>query len=138
MDLESQIGQMLMVGFRGTSADTGDSIVRDIEAYGVGSVVLFDYDVLLGETGRNIESLDQVKGLVGRLQQRAERPLLICVDQEGGQVCRMKETLGFPRLASAQSLGAFDDESGLRAAHSAQRKRYQTWALTLISLRLST
>ena len=42
---------MLMVGFRGTSADTGDSIVRDIEAYGVGSVVLFDYDVLLGETG---------------------------------------------------------------------------------------
>ena len=95
MDLESQIGQMLMVGFRGTSADTGDSIVRDIEAYGVGSVVLFDYDVLLGETGRNIESLDQVKGLVGRLQQRAERPLLICVDQEGGQVCRIKETLGF-------------------------------------------
>ena len=119
MDLESQIGQMLMVGFRGTSAETGDSIVRDVEAYGVGSVVLFDYDVLLGETGRNIESLDQVKGLVGRLQQRAERPLLICVDQEGGQVCRMKETLGFPQLASAQSLGALDDLE--RTSRGAQR-----------------
>ena len=117
MDLESQIGQMLMVGFRGTSAETGDSIVRDIEAYGVGSVVLFDYDVLLGQTGRNIESLDQVKQLVGRLQQRAEHPLLICVDQEGGQVCRLKETLGFPQLASAQPLGALDDLK--RTSHSA-------------------
>ena len=93
MDLESQIGQMLMVGFRGTSADTGDSIVRDIEAYGVGSVVLFDYDVLLGETGRNIESLDQVG--TGRSTAACGTSSAYLRRSGGGQVCRMKETLGF-------------------------------------------
>ncbi len=109
MDLVRQIGQMLMVGFRGLCAQEGDLIVRDIEEYGVGSVVLFDFDVLLKERGRNIESLSQVKRLVASLQARAGGQLFVCVDQEGGQVCRMKEALGFPALPSAQSLGELDD-----------------------------
>jgi beta-N-acetylhexosaminidase len=97
------------VGFRGLCAQEGDPIVRDIEEYGVGSVVLFDFDVLLKERGRNIESLSQVKRLVASLQARAGGQLFVCVDQEGGQVCRMKEALGFPALPSAQSLGELDD-----------------------------
>lgn len=109
MDLKSQIGQMLMVGFRGLRAEPDDPIVRDIEAYGIGSVVLFDYDVLLGKSGRNIESLDQIKQLVQRLQQHANNALFVCVDQEGGQVCRIKEAFGFPSLPSAQTLGVLDD-----------------------------
>ena len=109
VELERQIGQMLMVGFRGLSVDEGDPILRDIREYGVGTVVLFDFDVTLQSGPRNIASLEQVEQLVASLQARAEREVLVCVDQEGGRVCRIKERLGFPALPSAQALGTADD-----------------------------
>lgn len=109
VELERQIGQMLMVGFRGLSVEEGDPILRDIAEYGVGTVVLFDFDVTLGKGPRNIASLPQVEQLVAALQARSEREVLVCVDQEGGRVCRLKEDLGFPALPSAQALGAIDD-----------------------------
>ena len=61
MDLEQQIGQMLMAGFRGASAERGHPILRDIAECHLGGVVLFDYDVLLQKSGRNISSIEQVQ-----------------------------------------------------------------------------
>ena len=77
VELERQIGQMLMVGFRGLSVDEGDPILRDIREYGVGTVVLFDFDVTLQSGPRNIASLEQVEQLVASLQARAEREVLV-------------------------------------------------------------
>jgi beta-N-acetylhexosaminidase len=34
---------------------------------------------------------------------------LVAIDQEGGQICRLKETFGFPATVSAQHLGRLND-----------------------------
>ena len=91
MDLDAKIGQLPMAGFRGLVAAPGDRVLRDIEQHRLGSVVLFDYDVPLQNPVRNIESADQVRALIGVLQEVAVGGLLVAVDQEGGQVRRLRE-----------------------------------------------
>jgi len=107
--LRLMIGQMILVGFRGTSVDEHSSIYRDIADRGIGGVVLFEYDVPLKKAGRNIESPEQVAALTSTLQGWAEIPLLIGIDQEGGRVTRLKEKYGFPKFVSAGYLGALDE-----------------------------
>ena len=107
--LEAKIGQMLMVGFRGMTANEGDFIVRDIRRHHLGGVILFDYDVLTGQAVRNIESPEQVEILISSLQVAAPTHLLIAVDQEGGRVARLKERYGFPATISHGELGRIDD-----------------------------
>lgn len=99
--LDEVIGQMLLVGFRGTAVDSTDHIYRDLRDYHVGSVILFDYDAPTGTRGRNIRSASQVKSLCAQL--RALNPdLLIGIDQEGGYVSRLSTRYGFPKTLSAQ------------------------------------
>jgi beta-N-acetylhexosaminidase len=107
--LEDKIGQMLLLGFRGLQLETDDAIARDIRELKLGGVILFDQDVELGKLKRNIESPDQVRALTKSLQGWSEIPLLIAVDQEGGQVCRLREIHGFPSTLSAEELGCRDD-----------------------------
>jgi len=115
-DLDARIGQMLMVGFRGTAVDENNFIVRDIRRHNLGGVILFDYDVALNKEVRNIESPEQVKALVASLQAAAATPLLVAVDQEGGRVARLKERFGFPPTLSHGELGRRDDPETTRAA----------------------
>jgi beta-N-acetylhexosaminidase len=112
--LREKIGQMLMIGFRGLEAGDGSPIIRDIRAGRIGGVVLFDRDLALGTAERNIRSPEQVKALISSLQSTAAVPLLIAVDQEGGQVARLKEKYGFPATVTAQSLGDLDDPGETR------------------------
>lgn len=107
--LQEKIAQMLMIGFRGTTLTGREFIVRDIQNYGIGGVVLFDYDVVLQSFGRNITSPEQVTALCAALQGYSRQPLLIAVDQEGGRVARLKERYGFPPNVSAQYLGDTND-----------------------------
>ncbi len=109
MTLREQAGQLLMVGFRGLEAGPGSPIIRAVRTGSVGGVVLFDRDALLKSVRRNIRSPLQVRRLIRSLQQAAAIPLLVAVDQEGGQVARLKEKHGFPATVSARSLGAADD-----------------------------
>ncbi len=99
--LDEAIGEMLLVGFRGTEIDSTSHIWRDIKQYHAGSVILFDYDAPTGTRGRNIKSAQQVKKLCSQL--RALSPtLLIGIDQEGGRVSRLSTRYGFPNILSAQ------------------------------------
>jgi len=107
--LDQKIGQMLLVGFRGSELHGPEPIVRDLVRYGLGGVVLFDYDVLLKSYGRNLVSPKQLSALTARLRNLSRLPLLIAVDQEGGRVARLKEDRGFPPTVSAQRLGEADD-----------------------------
>jgi len=107
--LEVKIGQMLMVGFRGLEVDAGHPIVQAIQEHHIGGVVLFDYDVPTQTPVRNIESPAQVKRLITSLQAFAAIPLLVAIDQEGGQICRLKQEAGFPPTVSAQYLGRRND-----------------------------
>jgi beta-N-acetylhexosaminidase len=112
--LETEIGQMLMIGFRGLEVSDDHFIVQDIRERNLGGVVLFDYDAPSGSPVRNIESPTQVQALVAALQAAAlqaaaNTPLLVAIDHEGGILTRLKEERGFPPTLSHQTLGEIDD-----------------------------
>lgn len=119
--LRKDIGEMLLVGFRGTSVAPGSHIVRDIKEYHIGGVILFEYDAPSGRTPRNITSPHQLKRLCHHLQSLSDEPLLISIDQEGGRVSRLKEKYGFPPFYSAKATaGMGADSVRTNAARTAQ------------------
>jgi beta-N-acetylhexosaminidase len=101
ISLDEAIGEMLLVGFRGTTIDSTHHVWRDIRDYHVGSVILFDFDAPTGTRGRNIKSAEQVKTLCSQLH-KLSPTLLIGIDQEGGRVSRLSTQYGFPAILSAQ------------------------------------
>ncbi|WP_045736689.1 beta-N-acetylhexosaminidase [Xanthomonas sp. MUS 060] len=97
---------MLAIGVAGTelTAQERDWLQHDA----VAGVVLFK---------RNFASRTQVAELSAAIRATAPRPLLICVDQEGGRVQRFRE--GYSALPPLQSLGALyarDPEAALALA----------------------
>ncbi|PEF34518.1 beta-N-acetylhexosaminidase [Bacillus sp. AFS094228] len=97
MTLEEKIGQLMMVGFRGT--EKSDEITELIEQKHIGGVIYFD---------RNMKSPKQVALLSNSLQQTANQsahslPLMVAIDQEGGDIIRMKERVS--PLPAQQDLG---------------------------------
>lgn len=117
--LDSKIGQMIMVGFRGTSVTPGDPIVDAIRSNRVGAVWLCDYVSPTGERLGNIASPAQLAQLIATLKGHAESPLLVALDAEGGRVIRLKTEYGFPPTPSAEELGAADDLEVTASAASA-------------------
>ena len=79
----SMAGQRLMAGFDGTALN--DELTFLIRELKVGGVILF---------ARNLVDPGQIKDLCGAMQACARDsgrpPLLIAIDQEGGQVARLK------------------------------------------------
>ncbi|HEY1353593.1 MAG TPA: beta-N-acetylhexosaminidase [Ktedonobacteraceae bacterium] len=102
LTLEEQIGQVLMVGFTGTTATP--QLVKLIRQYHVGNIILFS---------RNLQSVQQVRALTENLQDCARsagqrQPLLIAVDQENGMVQRLgTDATIFP---GSMALGAVGEE----------------------------
>jgi beta-N-acetylhexosaminidase len=104
---------MLMVGFRGTTAEETGPIRDAIAAGDVGGVILFDRDGFTGGT-RNITSPDQLVALTDALRAAGiggpvGPRLLIAVDQEGGRVARLNPSNGYPATESEADLGAAND-----------------------------
>ncbi len=114
--LDRKIGQMLLVGFRGTALADDHVILRDIRRHHLGGVILFDYDVVFQQTDRNIRTPVQLKRLIATLQDTATMPLLVAVDQEGGRVARLKPAHGFAPTPSHAELGIRDDLQATYAA----------------------
>jgi len=109
--LKQKIGQMLMVGFHGTSAKPGSKICKDIRRYNLGGVILFDYNPVDKTKPKNIASKAQVASLTKELQACSrDGKLLIAVDQEGGRVQRLKSKYGFygkfPKAADVVKSGS--------------------------------
>lgn len=117
--LDREIGQMLMVGFRGTELSDTMQVVRDIRQERIGGVILFDYDVPSRSAVRNIERPTQLERLNRQLMEEAETPLMIAIDQEGGNVSRLKSRFGFPSTRSAAQLGSYETVDSTR--HHARR-----------------
>ena len=93
-------GQRLMVGFDGT--DLNADLEFLIDQIRVGGVILF---------ARNLVTPGQIKNLCHALQdysqQRGHPPLFIAIDQEGGQVARLKEP--FTQFAGNPSMKHEED-----------------------------
>jgi len=104
-ELKNKIGQMLLLGFRGTQVAEDSYISKVIKDINIGGVILFDYDVPFQSFPRNIISPEQTKKLISSLQAYAKTPLFIAVDAEGGRINRLKEKYGFLKIPSAKEIG---------------------------------
>ena len=105
MDLEQQIAQLLITGFKGDRLLPDSTLAADLRDRRLGGVILFDRLLAEGLPDNNIRSAGQTARLCADLQQCAGGDLLIAVDQEGGMVSRFKAERGFPVTASAARLG---------------------------------
>jgi beta-N-acetylhexosaminidase len=103
--LREEIGQMIMIGFRGTTATENSEIARIIKDVRIGGVTLFDYDTPSNSFPRNIVSPEQTKKLISDIQKYSATPLFVAVDAEGGSVNRLKQKYGFLPIISAQKMG---------------------------------
>jgi len=108
MTLDQKIGQMIMVGFRGSTIDETGSLTKFISKGLLGGIILFEKDHLSG-AGRNIKSARQLAKLCCDLQSLSPFPLFVAIDQEGGKVNRLKEKHGFPPTVSHASLALKND-----------------------------
>ncbi|WP_159728632.1 glycoside hydrolase family 3 N-terminal domain-containing protein [Methylosinus sp. Ce-a6] len=111
------IGELFLLGFRTPHvAPWMRDFARD---YGLGGVILFDYDCIDRKYERNIFSPAQVKALCEEIHALPSRPLIF-IDQEGGKVRRLKEERGFRPLPSARQFGrmtALERLEALRPAY---------------------
>src|SRR5512135_727005 len=98
-ELDSMIGQMIMVGFAGTEViDAGVAAARDqLADRTIGGVVLYP---------ENIRSPQQLTALTAFLRNARSAPVpFIAVDQEGGKVQRLSRENGHSYFPSARSVG---------------------------------
>ena len=102
--LKKQIGRMLVVGFDKQSVNKNTEIVQQIQKYDLGGVILFDKFYEKRSITKNISSPEQLKELTAKLKKFSKKPLLISVDQEGGNVARLKHYYGFERFPSAKEV----------------------------------
>ena len=107
---EDKVGQMFLVGFRGTDTQESPFIIKLISDFNIGGVILFDYDVPSQSFPRNILNPEQTKILIRDLQSSAKTPLLIAIDAEGGRINRLKPEYGFLEIPSAQRMGLSDSK----------------------------
>jgi beta-N-acetylhexosaminidase len=112
---EQIAGQRLLVGFDGT--EFNDDLRFLIGELAVGGIILFS---------RNIETPDQVRELCRSSQDYAEQtglpPLFIAIDQEGGQVSRLKHP-SFTQFPSGNpGMTGIDDASHFAAVTARELK----------------
>jgi beta-N-acetylhexosaminidase len=80
---DKELGQLLVVGFRGTEIDSESLIVHDIKNYNIGGVILYNYDFELEKSGRNISDPDQLLQLNSALVGYSLNPPIISVENDG-------------------------------------------------------
>jgi beta-N-acetylhexosaminidase len=95
--LDIKIGQMLLIGFPKQEVD--QDVLREVADGKVGSIIYFEKNV----PPKN--SFVLLKKMNWTYQKAAPIPLLICIDQEGGRVNRLKDKYGFPRSITAEAMG---------------------------------
>ncbi len=101
--LDIKIGQMIMMGMYGTSVTPKSSIYQSVEQGVVGGVLIYERNV------HKKQAKLKMKTLCRTLQAVSKIPLLISVDQEGGQVNRLKTKYGFQPMPSAYDVAQRND-----------------------------
>ncbi len=111
---DQQLGQLIVVGFRGTEVNKNHQIIKDLRDLQIGGVILFDHDHELNQSGRNIESPDQMLMLASDLITNSPVPPIIAVSQDGGPGSPLKEKYGFPAYPSPAYLSRAAEEDTTR------------------------
>ena len=113
MTPEQKIGQMVMIGINGTAIDKEtQKILND---YQLGNIIFFD---------RNMETMEQVtqlnRGLKKVITTQTGIEPFIAIDQEGGNVARMRNALTV--MPSAAKLGQRDSDETRNCAIETARE----------------
>ncbi|MBI5305227.1 MAG: beta-N-acetylhexosaminidase [Chloroflexi bacterium] len=107
MSLDQKIGQLMLVGFDGTTLTPEFRAV--IQQLHIGGVIFYD---------RNVASPTQVAQLNADLQAAArdmgDPALFTTIDQEGGVVARLREDKGFTEFPGQMAIGATGDAENAR------------------------
>jgi len=95
-NLDEQIGQMLLFGFKGLNVDDNwvQTFTQQITDLNIGGVLVLSY---------NVKSPTQLDSLMNHFKQiKSNLPILYAIDQEGGKVQRLSPQKGFQGFPSAQ------------------------------------
>ncbi len=98
ISLDEKIGQMILIGFDGTSAASieNSGLSKQIRDGRIGGIMAL---------GKNIVNHEQFKHMIQKVKAiKTKYPLLIAVDQEGGKVARFSESKGFDVFPSAKNI----------------------------------
>jgi len=106
--LKKMIGRMLIVGFTNETIDKNSEIVKQINKYSIGGVILFDRFYDDRKKVKNIRNPKQLQLLTKNLKEFSNKALIISVDQEGGKVARLKPKYGFEATGSAKVISELD------------------------------
>jgi beta-N-acetylhexosaminidase len=107
--LRQKIGQMIIVGFDGTTMP--ESIRVDLAQRNLGGVVYL---------GRNCSSPAQMQSLASQIHLSALTAPFIAVDEEGGLVARLNQSNGFSTTYTAYQLGTLFNSPDSTAAQAAR------------------
>ena len=108
-NLKQLLHKMLIVGFDGQDILNNNKLITQIKN-GLGGVILFDHYIGDKTKAKNIYSPEQLKKLTLELQNISDNPLIICIDQEGGKVARLKSHKGFKETSSAKSIATLSTD----------------------------
>jgi beta-N-acetylhexosaminidase len=120
--IERMISKMVIIGFKGETANPNDEIYKNVKS-GLGGVILFDKDPTDKTKVKNIKNKQQLQKLTSQLQSISKQKLLISIDQEGGIVQRLKKEDGFVDTPKASNIALMGEEIA--------RKTYKTLAVDL-------
>tara|TARA_R110002096_G_scaffold124149_3_gene268554 strand:- start:3426 stop:4541 length:1116 start_codon:yes stop_codon:yes gene_type:complete len=111
MSLEQRIGQMLLLGFIGSTVDTdgADQIAGHLAAGRIGGVLFLRH---------NVRTREGVEGLTARFKAIAPDAWM-AVDQEGGVVQRLSRDLGYGAVPRALLVAQAGDTDAARAVYAA-------------------
>ena len=104
-NLKQLLHRMLIIGFDEQETSQNNELHTLIQN-GLGGVILFDHYIGDKTKSKNISNAKQLKKLTSSLQRISQHPLMICIDQEGGKVARLKEEQGFRATMSAKMIAS--------------------------------
>ena len=115
-------GELFILGFRGL--EIPQWLLQFEKQFGLGGVILFDYNCQSKTYENNIQNPQQVKELCNKISALPSRPLIF-VDQEGGKVRRLKESKGFAALPSALKMNTLPENERKRFLQSSFKELRQ-------------
>ncbi len=101
MPLEDKVAQMFIVtpeqlAGSGEITEVTSELKSALDQYAVGGFICYEY---------NIVSEDQIREFTSGLQETSRYPLFLCVDEEGGIVANLEDSLDLEKVGTAGAIG---------------------------------
>ena len=125
MSLEEKIGQMIIIGFQGTSASSGwaRKVAAQLARGEAGGVLFLK---------KNVASKRGVQGLARMFSRaRSKLPAFVMIDQEGGRVQRLNRRVGWRAMPSARNVARSMNAQQARALYRRVGLNLKAWGFNV-------